>query len=213
MEMISNEEKITQAVLVSVDTGDYDAEASLAELKELVKSAGAEPVFTVTQNLKRPETGTYVGTGKLQEIADICKQQVFDCELSPTQIRNIEAETDTRTIDRTMLILDIFALRARSKEGKLQVELAQLKYLMPRLTGKGVAMSRLGGGIGTRGPGETKLEPHTHQQKNGNFEIRTCRSGAAPLNVEKTQRKRRSNHLCNCRLHKRRKIHPYELSY
>jgi GTP-binding protein HflX len=163
MEMISNEEKITQAVLVSVDTGDYDAEASLAELKELVKSAGAEPVFTVTQNLKRPETGTYVGTGKLQEIADICKQQeidllVFDCELSPTQIRNIEAETDTRTIDRTMLILDIFALRARSKEGKLQVELAQLKYLMPRLTGKGVAMSRLGGGIGTRGPGEAKLE-------------------------------------------------------
>ena len=197
MEMISNEEKITQAVLVSVDTGDYDAEASLAELKELVKSAGAEPVFTVTQNLKRPETGTYVGTGKLQEIADICKQQeidllVFDCELSPTQIRNIEAETDTRTIDRTMLILDIFALRARSKEGKLQVELAQLKYLMPRLTGKGVAMSRLGGGIGTRGPG---------------------RSGAAPLYVEKAQRKRRSNHLCNCRLHKRRKIHPYELSY
>lgn len=163
MEMISNEEKITQAVLVSVDTGDYDAEASLVELKELVKSAGAEPVFTVTQNLKRPETGTYVGTGKLQEIVDICKQQeidllVFDCELSPTQIRNIETETDTRTIDRTMLILDIFALRARSKEGKLQVELAQLKYLMPRLTGKGVAMSRLGGGIGTRGPGETKLE-------------------------------------------------------
>ena len=163
MDMISNEEKITQAVLVSVDTGDYDAEASLAELKELVKSAGAEPLFTVTQNLKRPETGTYVGTGKLKEIAELCQQQeidllVFDCELSPTQIRNIEAETDTRTIDRTMLILDIFALRARSKEGKLQVELAQLKYLMPRLTGKGVAMSRLGGGIGTRGPGETKLE-------------------------------------------------------
>lgn len=163
MEMISNEEKITQAVLVSVDTGDYDSEASLAELRELVKSAGAEPVLAVTQNLKRPETGTYVGTGKLQEIADICRQQeidllVFDCELSPTQIRNIEEETDTRTIDRTMLILDIFALRARSKEGKLQVELAQLKYLMPRLTGKGVAMSRLGGGIGTRGPGETKLE-------------------------------------------------------
>lgn len=163
MDMISNEEKITQAVLVSVDTGDYDAEASLAELKELVKSAGAEPLFTVTQNLRRPETGTYVGTGKLKEIAELCEQQeidllVFDCELSPTQIRNIETETNTRTIDRTMLILDIFALRARSKEGKLQVELAQLKYLMPRLTGKGIAMSRLGGGIGTRGPGETKLE-------------------------------------------------------
>lgn len=163
MELISNEEKITQALLVSVDTGEYDSEASLEELKELVKSAGAEPVLTITQNLKRPETGTYVGTGKLEEIAEVCRQQeidllVFDCELTPTQIRNIEQATDTRTIDRTMLILDIFALRARSKEGKLQVELAQLKYLMPRLTGKGVAMSRLGGGIGTRGPGETKLE-------------------------------------------------------
>ena len=83
---------------------------------------------------------------------------IFDCELTPTQIRNIEQATDVRTIDRTMLILDIFALRARSKEGKLQVELAQLKYMLPRLTGKGIAMSRLGGGIGTRGPGETKLE-------------------------------------------------------
>lgn len=163
MELISNEEKITQALLVSVDTGEYDSESSLEELKELVKSAGAEPILTITQNLKRPETGTYVGTGKLEEIAEVCRQQeidllVFDCELTPTQIRNIEQATDTRTIDRTMLILDIFALRARSKEGKLQVELAQLKYLMPRLTGKGVAMSRLGGGIGTRGPGETKLE-------------------------------------------------------
>lgn len=163
MELINNEEKITRALLVSVDTGGYDAEASLAELFELVKSAGAEPVAAVTQNLARPETGTYVGTGKLKEIAEICEQSeidllVFDCELSPTQIRNIEAETDTRTIDRTTLILDIFALRAKSKEGKLQVELAQLKYLLPRLSGKGIALSRLGGGIGTRGPGETKLE-------------------------------------------------------
>ena len=194
MEMISNEEKITQAVLVSVDTGDYDAEASLAELKELVKSAGAEPVFTVTQNLKRPETGTYVGTGKLQEIADICKQQeidllVFDCELSPTQIRNIEAETDTRTIDRTMLILDIFALRARSKEGKLQVELAQLKYLMPRLTGKGVAMSRLGGGIGTRGPGETKLET---DRRHNSRRMETLKSELAEVEQHRSMlRKRR----------------------
>ena len=83
---------------------------------------------------------------------------IFDCELSPTQIRNLEFETEVRIIDRTMLILDIFASRARSREGKLQVELAQLKYLLPRLTGKGAAMSRLGGGIGTRGPGESKLE-------------------------------------------------------
>ena len=104
-----------------------------------------------------------MGTGKLKEIAEICKQQetdiiVVDSELSPTQIKNIENETDKRVIDRTTLILDIFAQRARSKEGKLQVELAQLKYMLPRLTGKGVEMSRLGGGIGTRGPGETKLE-------------------------------------------------------
>lgn len=163
MELKSNEEKITSALLVSVDTGDYDAEASLEELFELVKSAGANPIMSVTQNLQKPETATFVGTGKLQEIAEICEQQeidllVFDSELSPTQIKNIEAATDVRVIDRTTLILDIFAQRARSKEGKLQVELAQLKYMLPRLTGKGIAMSRLGGGIGTRGPGETKLE-------------------------------------------------------
>lgn len=163
MELKSNEEKITRALLVSVDTGAYDAQASLDELFELVKSAGADPVFSVTQNLSKVETGTYVGTGKLIEIAEICEAQeidliVADSELSPTQIRNIEAETDIRVIDRTTLILDIFAQRARSKEGKLQVELAQLKYMLPRLTGKGIAMSRLGGGIGTRGPGETKLE-------------------------------------------------------
>ena len=163
MELKSNEEKITQALLVSVDTGGFDAEASLDELFELVKSAGAEPVLSVCQKLSRPETATYVGSGKLKEITEICQAKeidllVFDCELTPSQIKNIETETDVRCIDRTMLILDIFALRAKSKEGKLQVELAQLKYLLPRLTGKGVAMSRLGGGIGTRGPGVTKLE-------------------------------------------------------
>lgn len=157
MELKSNEEKITRALLVSVDTGEYDAQASLDELFELVKSAGADPVLSVTQNLQKIEKGTFVGTGKLAEIAEICESQeidllVFDSELSPTQIKNIEAETDVRVIDRTTLILDIFAQRARSKEGKLQVELAQLKYMLPRLTGKGIAMSRLGGGIGTRGP-------------------------------------------------------------
>ena len=161
--MISNEEKIPRALLVSVDTGDYDAQASLDELEELVKSAGAEPAFTVTQKLQKPESATYVGSGKLQEIKEICQAQeidliVVDSELSPTQIKNIENFTDVRVIDRTTLILDIFALRARSKEGKLQVELAQLKYMLPRLTGKGIEMSRLGGGIGTRGPGETKIE-------------------------------------------------------
>lgn len=163
MELHENEIKPPKAVLACLDTGEYDTQSSLDELWELAESAGAQPVATVLQKRDKPETATYLGTGRLEEVAELCKSEevellIFDCELSPTQIRNIEEKTDVRTIDRTMLILDIFALRARSKEGKLQVELAQLKYMLPRLTGKGIELSRLGGGIGTRGPGETKLE-------------------------------------------------------
>lgn len=172
MEIFENREETTRALLVSVDTGEYDSEASLSELYELAKSAGAEPVASISQNLSKIEPATCVGSGKLQEIKEFCETQdidliIFDLELSPIQIRNIENETDVRVIDRTMLILDIFALRAKTKEGKLQVELAQLKYMLPRLTGKGIEMSRLGGGIGTRGPGETKLETdkrHIHRK-------------------------------------------------
>lgn len=163
MELYENEAKPQRALLVCVDTGDYDAQSSLDELWELAESAGAVPVATLTQKKEKPDTATYVGSGRLEKITSFCENQdidllIFDCELTPTQIRNIEEAANVRTIDRTMLILDIFALRARSKEGKLQVELAQLKYMLPRLTGKGAAMSRLGGGIGTRGPGESKLE-------------------------------------------------------
>lgn len=163
MDYTITEQEPTRALLVEADTGDYDAEASLAELFELTESAGAVPVASITQKLSRLDPATCVGSGKLEEIKDYCEKEnidliIFDLELSPVQIRNIEASTDVRVIDRTMLILDIFALRARTKEGKIQVELAQLKYMMPRLTGKGVEMSRLGGGIGTRGPGESKLE-------------------------------------------------------
>lgn len=163
MELYENEEKIQRSLLVGIDTGEYDAEGSIAELHELVESAGAEPVATVMQKRDKPDGATCIGSGRLEEIRDFCADNeidfiVFDTELTPTQIRNIEQFTDIRTIDRTMLILDIFAIRARSNEGKLQVELAQLKYLMPRLSGKGKEMSRLGGGVGTRGPGETKLE-------------------------------------------------------
>ena len=159
--------KLPKALLVSVDTGDYDADASLKELFELAKSAGADPVLSLEQKLSHLEPGTCVGSGKLLEIKEACEIHeidllIFDLELSPVQIRNIENETDTRTIDRTMLILDIFAQRAKSKEGKLQVELAQLKYMLPRLTGKGIELSRqggsAGGSVGARGPGETKLE-------------------------------------------------------
>ena len=163
MEMTITETQPTRTLLVEADTGDYDAEASLDELFELAESAGAEPVASITQKLQHIDPATCVGSGKLEEIKDYCDAEdidliIFDLELSPVQIRNIETATDVRVIDRTMLILDIFALRARSREGKIQVELAQLKYMMPRLTGKGIEMSRLGGGIGTRGPGESKLE-------------------------------------------------------
>ncbi|MDD5952706.1 MAG: GTPase HflX [Oscillospiraceae bacterium] len=162
-ELHENETAAERALLISVDTGEFDAEASMAELYELVRSAGAEPFGSMIQKRPSPETATCVGSGMMEEIAQFCREQeidllVFDRELTPTQIRNIEKITDVHTIDRTMLILDIFAARAITKEGKLQVELAQLKYMLPRLTGKGVELSRLGGGIGTRGPGETKLE-------------------------------------------------------
>ena len=163
MQMTDTAEKVTRALLVSVDTGEYDAESSLSELFELTVSAGAEPVASISQKLSHTEPSTCVGSGKMEEIKAFCEAEeidllIFDLELSPVQIRNIEDYTDVRVIDRTMLILDIFAQRAKSREGKLQVELAQLRYMMPRLTGKGIEMSRLGGGIGTRGPGETKLE-------------------------------------------------------
>ena len=163
MEFYENEVRPERAFLVSVDTGEFDAEASMSELYELTESAGAQPVGAMIQKREKPDGATCIGSGRLEELTEVCQSQeidliIFDCELSPTQIRNLEFETEVRIIDRTMLILDIFASRARSREGKLQVELAQLKYLLPRLTGKGAAMSRLGGGIGTRGPGESKLE-------------------------------------------------------
>ena len=162
-QFFENIQKPESALLVGVDSGDFDCEASLDELAELAKTAGAEVVAKVTQKRDRPDSATYIGRGRLDEIKDFCKDNevdllIFDCELTPSQQRNIEDITDVRVVDRTQLILDIFALRARSGEGKLQVELAQLKYTLPRLGGKGTSLSRLGGGIGTRGPGETKLE-------------------------------------------------------
>lgn len=153
----------TKVILAAVDTGEYDVERSLLELEELTKTADGEVVGTITQKRPAYDPGTCMGAGRLHELSDACENLqaeliVFDHELSATQIRNIENITDVRVIDRTMLILDIFASRARTKEGKLQVELALQKYRLPRLTGMGVELSRLGGGIGTRGPGETKLE-------------------------------------------------------
>ena len=157
------EKHLTRAILIGADTGEYDAESSMDELSELAKTAGAEELARVLQKREAYEPATVIGEGKLAEVKELCgslgaELLIFDCELTASQIRNVEDETDVRVIDRTMLILDIFAGRAVSREGKLQVELAQLRYRLPRLMGIGASLSRLGGGIGTRGPGETQLE-------------------------------------------------------
>lgn len=160
---IIKEKIVTKAVLAAADCGEYDCESSMKELEELTKTAGAEVVAQVIQKRSAPEPATVIGEGKIEELRDLANKLeadlvIFDCELTASRIRNIEDIVNVRVIDRTMLILDIFAGRAVTNEGKLQVELAQLKYRLPRLAGIGASMSRLGGGIGTRGPGETKLE-------------------------------------------------------
>ena len=169
-----------QAILVGVVTRDDDAdevEISLDELARLLDTAGGEVFARLVQNKAPPDPRTLIGSGKVQELAELCRTGgvglvVFDCDLTPVQIRNLEDDIrggdkamELRVIDRSMLILDIFALHAVTSEGKLQVELAQLQYTAPRLTGHGVEMSRLGGGIGTRGPGESKLESDRRHMK------------------------------------------------
>ena len=144
-------------------SSDFTSEDSLDELRTLAQSAGAEIAGAFTQRKDRPDPATLIGKGKLEEIAGAAASVsadviLFDHDLSPSQQRNIERVVNTRVIDRTQLILDIFARHARTREGQLQVELAQLEYMLPRLAGRGVEMSQLGGGIGTRGPGETQLE-------------------------------------------------------
>ncbi|MBQ8310851.1 MAG: GTPase HflX [Clostridia bacterium] len=166
-----------RAILVGICTDDRHAaeiETSLGELERLLETAGGTCFAKVVQNKDKPDPRTLIGSGKVREICALCEMNgielvVFDEELAPSQIRNLEDEIggDVRVIDRSMLILDIFALHAVSREGKLQVELAQLKYTAPRLTGHGTEMSRLGGGIGTRGPGESQLETdrrHMHRR-------------------------------------------------
>lgn len=161
--MYENKDGIETALLAAVDIGEYDTENSLDELEELAKSAGAQVVGKVIQKKDHPDPATLFGSGRIQEIAEFVKANevslvIVDQELSPAQQKNIERQVDAAIIDRTTLILDIFAQRAKTSEGRLQVELAQLKYRLPRLTGQGTSLSRLGGGIGTRGPGESKLE-------------------------------------------------------
>ena len=157
-------DEVEKVILIGVSTYENDdTEESLEELKELVKTAGAQTVATVIQNREAVHSGTYIGKGKIEEVRILIDELgatgvVCDDELSPAQLKNLRDMLETKVMDRTLVILDIFAARAKTGEGKIQVELAQLKYRQSRLVGYGKSLSRLGGGIGTRGPGEKKLE-------------------------------------------------------
>ena len=162
-DILNSHERVALIGLAPDKAHKHEAEQSLDELGGLVSAAGGRPSLRMIQERPRPDPATFLGRGKLQELVAACDEQridlaVFDHELTPTQLRHLEEALRLRVIDRTQLILDIFAKRARTREGQSQVELAQLQYLLPRLTGHGTELSRLGGGIGTRGPGETKLE-------------------------------------------------------
>lgn len=200
MEILQPEDRREQAVLCAVDTGAYDVESSLEELRELAATAGAEVVGTLVQRRDAPDKATCIGSGRLEELARLCENTdtdlvIFDLELTATQQRNLEDALPCRVVDRTMLILDIFAARARSAEGRLQVELAQLQYLLPRLTGQGAVLSRLGGGIGTRGPGETKLESDRRHIRR---RIQALREQLAEVERRRDERRtrRRKDGLC-----------------
>ena len=168
-------EHISKAVLVGIvtrETSSDEVEKELDELARLLDTAGGEEFARLVQNKDTPDPRTMLGSGKVAELSELCRNNgvklvIFDAELSPSQIRNLEDDLGDgiSVIDRSMLILDIFALHATTGEGKLQVELAQLRYTAPRLIGKGTELSRLGGGIGTRGPGETKLESDRRHMK------------------------------------------------
>lgn len=189
-------EGVPRVMLVGITGQSVDkAEESMAELRELARTAGLEVTFTLLQKRGKPDPRTIIGQGKLRDITVDALDQavdtlVFNQELSPSQLRAITEKTELKVIDRTMLILDIFAQHAKSRGGKIQVELAQLRYLLPRLVGKGTALSRLAGGIGTRGPGETKLEVDRRRIRK---RIGKLENDLAHLTRErKTRRKRRS---------------------
>jgi GTP-binding protein HflX len=181
---------------ISHPSRGLDAEESMAEFRELVWSAGAEVAAELIQHRSRPDPATLIGAGKVEEIAGIAASTgaelvLFDRDLSPTQLRNLEAALPCRVLDRTQLILDIFARHARTREGQLQVELAQLEYMLPRLGGKGKSMSQLGGGIGTRGPGETKLETDRRQIRRRLDQLKLDLEGVR--RVRRQQRQRRES--------------------
>lgn len=198
--MIELKKETERVILVGVSLqGQDDTQKSLKELSELAKTAGAETVGYVIQSRDQQHPGTYVGKGKIDEIKDLLWELdatgiVCDDELSPVQMKNLQDELDVKVMDRTLVILDIFAARASTSEGKIQVELAQLKYRQTRLTGFGTSLSRLGGGIGTRGPGEKKLEMDRRLIKNRiaqlNRELKEVKT-----HREVTRERRSKNHI------------------
>lgn len=179
----TNNELQDRAVLISLITPDIkrstiDPEHSLLELENLAETAGVEVLSTMTQQKEARDSKWFIGKGKVEELRAIAEElgattAIFDQELSGAQVRNLEAALDLKIIDRTQLILDIFAQRAKTREGIIQVELAQLSYLLPRLSGHGKNLSRLGGGIGTRGPGESKLETDRRHIRNRIHDLKT----------------------------------------
>ena len=188
-------EQSCNAILVGVSTGE-DIAYSMEELSSLAEAAGLSVIGEMTQTLEKINSATFIGTGKLEELSEMAKNMeadiiVFNDELSGMQLRNIEDAAGVKVIDRTMLILDIFASRAMSKEGKLQVELAQLRYRLPRLLGFGKSLSRLGGGIGTRGPGEKKLETdRRHIERRIDDIRREMKELTASRSVQRSKRER-----------------------
>ncbi len=196
MKDYSTEEK-EKYILIAVSDGDTGkTNASLDELDRLLDTAGGEGVYRVIQTLPHPNSATYVGTGKAEELRSLVEAYeadaiISDDELSPAQLRNLSDLTECKVIDRTMLILDIFAAHAKTKEGKIQVEMAQLSYRSSHLTGMGKALSRLGGGIGTRGPGETKLETDRRTIQKRMSRLR--KEISSIKQVRETNRKQRQN--------------------
>ena len=189
-----------EAALASSGEGEpasgasFDMEASLVEFRELVISAGAEIAAEVVQRRPKADPATLIGSGKVEELEGIAASSnadviLFDHDLTPTQLRNLETALPCRVVDRTQLILDIFARHARTREGQLQVELAQLEYMLPRLTGRGASMSQLGGGIGTRGPGETQLETDRRRIQRRLLQLKQEIEGVRRIRTQQRQRR------------------------
>jgi GTPase len=189
-----DEDDETAAPGPSSHGSSFDMEASLEEFRELVTSAGGEVAAEIIQRRPKPDPATLIGSGKVEELEGIVASTganviLFDHDLSPTQLRNLEAALPCRVLDRTQLILDIFARHARTREGQLQVELAQLEYMLPRLTGRGASMSQLGGGIGTRGPGETQLETDRRKIQRRLLHLKEEIEGVRRIRTQQRQRR------------------------